>query len=148
MEVQARQQTTKGPADWFTGDVYVDPIVSPTDTSRAGGGLVHFTPGARTHSHTDPYGQTIYVTVGIGRCQREGGPIEENTTSARTSCVWRDRRDHCISGGAEATLVGCGGAGNAFADGCSSGGSPVAMRARRVGLRPRPLFGRGRRGGV
>jgi quercetin dioxygenase-like cupin family protein len=69
--------TGKGQADWFTGDVYVDPIVSPSDTSRVGGGLVHFTPGARTHWHTHPYGQTIYVTEGVGRCQREGGTVEE-----------------------------------------------------------------------
>lgn len=69
--------TGKGQSDWFTGDVYVDPIASPTDTSRVGAALVHFTPGARTHWHTHPYGQTIYVTEGIGRCQREGGAIEE-----------------------------------------------------------------------
>ncbi|HTX09667.1 MAG TPA: cupin domain-containing protein [Solirubrobacteraceae bacterium] len=69
--------TGKGQPDWFTGDVYVDPIVAATETSRVGGGLVHFTPGARTHWHTHPHGQTIYVTEGVGRCQREGGPIEE-----------------------------------------------------------------------
>jgi quercetin dioxygenase-like cupin family protein len=69
--------TGKGQADWFTGDVYVDPIAAPSGPSRAGAGLVHFTPGARTHWHTHPHGQTIYVTVGIGRCQHDGGPIEE-----------------------------------------------------------------------
>ncbi len=69
--------TGKGQPDWFTGDEYVDPIASPSDASRVGGGLVHFTPGARTHWHTHPYGQTIYVTEGVGRCQCEGGPIEE-----------------------------------------------------------------------
>ena len=69
--------TGKGQPDWFTGDVYVDPIASATDTSRVSGGLVHFTPGARTHWHTHPYGQSIYVTEGVGRCQRENGPIEE-----------------------------------------------------------------------
>jgi quercetin dioxygenase-like cupin family protein len=69
--------TAKGQPDWFTGNVYVDPIVGATETSRVGGGLVHFTPGARTHWHTHPHGQTIYVTEGVGRCQREGGPIEE-----------------------------------------------------------------------
>ena len=69
--------TGKGQPDWFTGDVYVDPIASPTDTSRVGAALVHFTPGARTHWHTHPYGQTIHVVEGIGSCQREGGPVEE-----------------------------------------------------------------------
>jgi quercetin dioxygenase-like cupin family protein len=69
--------TGKGQPDWFTGDVYVDPIASASDSSRVGGGLVHFTPGARTHWHTHPYGQTIYVTEGVGRCQREHGPVEE-----------------------------------------------------------------------
>ena len=69
--------TGKGQPDWFTGDVYADPIVAPTEASPVGGGLVHFTPGARTHWHTHPHGQTIYVTEGAGRCQREGGPVEE-----------------------------------------------------------------------
>jgi quercetin dioxygenase-like cupin family protein len=78
MEItRSGQDTGKGQPDWFTGDVYVDPIASPTDTSRVGAALVHFTPGARTHWHTHPYGQTIYVTEGVGRCQREGGAVEE-----------------------------------------------------------------------
>ena len=68
--------TTKGPADWFTGDVYVDPIAAPAGTSTFAAAHVHFTPGARTAWHTHPHGQTIYVTEGIGRCQRDGGPIE------------------------------------------------------------------------
>src|SRR5436190_14299541 len=68
--------TTKGPADWFTGDVYVDAAAAPQPPSRAGAGIVHFTPAARTHWHTHPLGQTIYVTEGIGRCQKEGGPVQ------------------------------------------------------------------------
>jgi quercetin dioxygenase-like cupin family protein len=70
-------ETAKGPADWFTGDVYLDPIAAPEPPARAAGALVHFTPGARTHWHTHPFGQTIYVVEGVGRCQREGGPVEE-----------------------------------------------------------------------
>lgn len=70
-------QTGKGPADWFTGDVYLDTVAVPTSPARAAAALVHFTPAARTAWHTHPLGQTIYVTEGIGRCQREGGPIEE-----------------------------------------------------------------------
>ena len=70
-------QTAKGPQDWFTGDVYIDSIAAPTGPSRLGAALVHFTPGARTAWHTHPLGQTIYVTEGVGRCQRRGGPIED-----------------------------------------------------------------------
>jgi quercetin dioxygenase-like cupin family protein len=68
--------TMKGPADWFTGDVYIDPIAAPSEHSRLGAANVHFTPGARTAWHTHPCGQTIFVTEGAGLCQREGGPVE------------------------------------------------------------------------
>ena len=69
--------TNIGPADWFTGSVFVDPIAAAAPPSRVAAAMVHFTPGARTAWHTHPLGQTIYVTEGIGRCRREGGPIEE-----------------------------------------------------------------------
>lgn len=69
--------TAKGPADWFTGEVYLDTVAVPEAPARAAAALVHFTPGARTAWHTHPYGQTIFVTEGIGLCQREGGPVEE-----------------------------------------------------------------------
>jgi quercetin dioxygenase-like cupin family protein len=65
-----------GPADWFTGTVFIDPIATPAPPSRLTASSVHFTPGARTAWHTHPYGQTIYVTEGIGRCQHQGGPVE------------------------------------------------------------------------
>ena len=68
--------TMKGPADWFTGDVYVDAITAPTGPSRLGAVIVHFSPGARTMWHTHPVGQTVFVTEGVGLCQREGGPVE------------------------------------------------------------------------
>jgi quercetin dioxygenase-like cupin family protein len=68
--------TTPGPADWFTGSVYLDAVASPVDTSRVNATNVHFTPGARTAWHTHPNGQTIWVTEGVGFCQRRGGPIE------------------------------------------------------------------------
>jgi quercetin dioxygenase-like cupin family protein len=70
-------ETTKGSADWFTGDVYVDPVAAPAATSDVAAAFVHFSPGARTAWHTHPHGQTIFVAEGVGRCQREGGPIEE-----------------------------------------------------------------------
>jgi quercetin dioxygenase-like cupin family protein len=69
--------TAKGPGDWFTGDVYIDPVAAPTGVSRISASAVHFTPGARTAWHTHPNGQTIFVLEGVGRCQRKGGPVEE-----------------------------------------------------------------------
>jgi quercetin dioxygenase-like cupin family protein len=68
--------TVKGPSDWFTGDVYIDAVAAAPAPARTQANLVHFTPGARTAWHTHPLGQTIYVTEGIGFCQRRGGPIE------------------------------------------------------------------------
>ena len=68
--------TGTGPADWFTGSVYIDAVTTPSDVSPVGAAAVHFTPGARTAWHTHPHGQTIWVTEGIGLCQREGGRIE------------------------------------------------------------------------
>jgi len=69
--------TGKGPADWFTGDVYIDTVAEPDGQYRLAAANVHFTPGARTAWHTHPLGQTIFVTEGVGRCQREGGPVED-----------------------------------------------------------------------
>src|SRR5436853_5067945 len=69
-------ETQKGPADWFTGDVYIDAAAAPSEPARTGAAFVHFTPGARTTWHTHPFGQTIFVTEGVGLCQREGEPIQ------------------------------------------------------------------------
>ncbi len=69
--------TVKGPEAWFTGDVYLDPVAASPAPARVQANLVHFTPGARTAWHRHPLGQTIYVTEGVGRCQRRGGPVEE-----------------------------------------------------------------------
>jgi quercetin dioxygenase-like cupin family protein len=68
--------TAAGPSDWFTGAVYIDAIAAPSNGSRISASSVHFTPGARTAWHTHPHGQTIWVTEGVGLCQRRGGPIE------------------------------------------------------------------------
>jgi len=68
--------TGAGPSDWFTGSVFIDAVAAPAAPARTGAASVHFTPGARTHWHTHPLGQTIFVTEGIGRCQREGGAVE------------------------------------------------------------------------
>jgi quercetin dioxygenase-like cupin family protein len=69
-------ETMAGPADWFTGSVYVDQAAAPSEGSRVSASWVHFTPGARTAWHTHPNGQTIFVLEGVGRCQRRGGPVE------------------------------------------------------------------------
>jgi quercetin dioxygenase-like cupin family protein len=69
-------ETARGPSDWFTGDVYIDTVAAPSDGSRVSASSVHFTPGARTAWHAHPNGQTIWVTEGVGLCQRRGGPIE------------------------------------------------------------------------
>ena len=68
--------TNPGPAEWFTGTVHIDTIAAPANGWRIGAASVHFTPGARTAWHTHPQGQTIWVTEGIGLCQRRGGTIE------------------------------------------------------------------------
>jgi quercetin dioxygenase-like cupin family protein len=71
------QPSVQGPVDWFTGTVRIDPLFQAHDPARAGGAAVTFEPGARTAWHTHPLGQTLLVTAGLGRVQREGGPIEE-----------------------------------------------------------------------
>lgn len=71
------QPSGKGPAEWFTGAVRIDPLFGPPEPARVGGALVTFEPGARTAWHTHPLGQTLIVTAGLGWVQREGGPVEE-----------------------------------------------------------------------
>ncbi len=68
--------STKGPAEWFTGRVRIDPLFSATEPARVAGAAVTFEPGARTAWHTHPLGQTLVVTAGCGWAQREGGPVE------------------------------------------------------------------------
>jgi len=63
------------PADYFTGTVWQDPIAVAEGPGRARALLVTFAPGARTNWHTHPYGQTLYVASGVGRCQCAGGPV-------------------------------------------------------------------------
>ena len=67
----------RGPADWFTGTVRIDPLMNSFDPARVQGASVTFEPGARTAWHTHPLGQTLIVTSGLGRAQREGGPVVE-----------------------------------------------------------------------
>jgi quercetin dioxygenase-like cupin family protein len=63
--------------DYFTGAVRIDPLFQAPDPARVSGASVTFEPGARTNWHTHPLGQTLIITSGIGRIQRDGGPIEE-----------------------------------------------------------------------
>jgi quercetin dioxygenase-like cupin family protein len=71
------QPSGKGPAEYFTGTVRIDPLNSPPEPARVAMALVTFEPGARTAWHTHPFGQTLIVTAGSGRVQRKEGKIEQ-----------------------------------------------------------------------
>jgi quercetin dioxygenase-like cupin family protein len=71
------QPSAKGPADWFTGSVRIDSPFQGSAPARVAGAIVTFEPGARTAWHTHPLGQTLIVTAGSGRVQRDGGIVEE-----------------------------------------------------------------------
>ena len=71
------QPSTKGPSDWFTGTVRIDPLFKAPDPARVSGSSVTFEPGARTAWHTHPLGQTLIVTAGCGLAQPEGGAVEQ-----------------------------------------------------------------------
>jgi quercetin dioxygenase-like cupin family protein len=71
------QASVRGPSEWFTGAVRIDPLFQAPDPALVSAAAVTFEPGARTAWHTHPLGQTLIVTAGRGWAQREGGPIEE-----------------------------------------------------------------------
>lgn len=71
------QPSARGPSDWFTGTVRIDPLFPVREPARATGNTVTFEPGARTAWHTHPLGQILIVTSGLGRVQRSGSPVEE-----------------------------------------------------------------------
>lgn len=79
MDIQriGTRPSTKGPADYFTGTVRLDPLFQAAEPARVAGASVTFEPGARTAWHTHPLGQTLIVVAGCGWAQREGGPVEE-----------------------------------------------------------------------
>jgi quercetin dioxygenase-like cupin family protein len=87
MEIKRKgtQQSSKGTADWFTGNVKIEPLFEAPDPGRGRGASVTFEPGARTAWHTHPLGQTLIVISGVGRAQSEGGPVEEIRTG---DVVW------------------------------------------------------------
>jgi quercetin dioxygenase-like cupin family protein len=72
MRVERKGPTVKGPAEWFTGDVYIDTVGQGHGETPTSVGLVHFTPGARTAWHSHGVGQTLHVTEGEGRVQARG----------------------------------------------------------------------------
>ncbi len=71
------QPSSRGPADYFTGVVRIDPIIAAESPARLAAAMVTFEPGARTAWHTHPLGQTLLVVSGFGHAQRWGGPLEE-----------------------------------------------------------------------
>jgi quercetin dioxygenase-like cupin family protein len=71
------EASRKGPTDWFTGTVRIDPLFQAPEPGRVSGAQVTFEPGARTAWHTHPLGQTLIIASGLGWVQREGGPVEE-----------------------------------------------------------------------
>jgi quercetin dioxygenase-like cupin family protein len=96
------QPSAKGPADWFTGSVRIDSRFQRQAPARVGGATVTFEPGARTAWHTHPLGQTLIVTAGCGRVQREGGPIEEIRTG---DVVWFEPGERHWHGAAPMTAM-------------------------------------------
>jgi quercetin dioxygenase-like cupin family protein len=77
MDIIPRQPSIKGPAELFTGDVYIDPIANGQDPSRIQVNAVRFNPGARTAWHSHGLGQTLYVTEGVGRIRSRGDEMHE-----------------------------------------------------------------------
>lgn len=77
MEIQPRQPSTKGSADRFTGDVWLDALVQGTGDSRIRVSVVRFAPGARNAWHAHAMGQTLHITEGVGRVQARGGDVLE-----------------------------------------------------------------------
>ncbi|HEX9316599.1 MAG TPA: cupin domain-containing protein [Actinomycetota bacterium] len=75
MEIKPKQPTAKGPAETFTGDVWVDAIANGEEPSRVRVNLVRFSPGARSAWHSHALGQTLHVTEGAGLAQSRGGAI-------------------------------------------------------------------------
>lgn len=86
MEVK-RLTTVKNPPEWFTGDVWLDPVAAPAHPSQqASAGIVRFTPGARTAWHSHPGGQTLHVLEGTARVQSRGGAVVEVSAGGTVVC--------------------------------------------------------------
>jgi quercetin dioxygenase-like cupin family protein len=96
------QPSAKGPADWFTGAVRIDSAFQRIEPARIGGAIVTFEPGARTAWHTHPLGQTLIITAGLGRVQREGGSIEEVRAG---DIVWFEPGERHLHGASPTTAM-------------------------------------------
>lgn len=88
------QPSTKGPAEYFTGNVRIDPLFDAPDPARARATSVTFEPGARTAWHTHPLGQNLIVTSGCGWVQSEGAPKEEIRPGDVVSCPRNEKHWH------------------------------------------------------
>ena len=95
--------SARGPAEWFAGTVRIDAPFKAEPPARVGGATVTFEPGARTHWHTHPLGQTLIVLSGLGRCQRDGGPVEEIRPG---DIVWFAPGEKALEMGAAAIVPG------------------------------------------
>jgi quercetin dioxygenase-like cupin family protein len=96
------QPSGKGPADWFTGTVPIDPLNNPPEPARVSMALVTFEPGARTAWHAHPLGQTLVVTAGRGQVQRVGSSIEEIRAG---DVVWFEPGEKHWHGATETTAM-------------------------------------------
>ena len=96
------QPSGKGPADWFTGSVRIDPLLNLHAPDRVQAAQVTFEPGARTAWHTHPLGQSLIVTSGVGRVQRENGPVEEIRPG---DVVWFEPGERHWHGGSPTTSM-------------------------------------------
>ena len=90
----ASRSSIRGPAEWFTGKVHVEPLFQATAPGRAQGANVTFEPGARSAWHTHPLGQTLIVTSGRGFVQSWGGPVEEIHAGDVVSCPPGEKHWH------------------------------------------------------
>ena len=88
------QPSAKGPAEYFTGNVRIDPLFEAPDPARARGASVTFEPGARSAWHTHPLGQTLIVTYGCGWVQSEGGRKWKYDRSTSVSCPPKEKHWH------------------------------------------------------
>jgi quercetin dioxygenase-like cupin family protein len=88
------QPSVKGPSEWFTGTVRIDPLFQAPDPAHVQGASVTFEPGARTAWHTHPLGQTLIVTTGCGLVQSGGGPIKEIRPGDVIWCPPREKHWH------------------------------------------------------
>jgi len=77
IKIAGSQASAKGPGDWFTGTVRIDPLFDRTEPARVSAASVTFEPGARTAWHTHPLGQTLIVTAGLGWAQKDGEAVQE-----------------------------------------------------------------------